>query len=221
MEAILAPHYPNNKFASALAVLLLAVTLVAGGHSAVTTVVLVSPINKIGLLARGYSVSSTRTGGCDVSGDFGPWSLSCGVGDTRYVACWPLATPGRASTARAVCLGSPWQHTVVMILTPGQKWSPANFTSTAPLSVAWGLELTTGLRCLQFFGSTNVVDDKAIRYFCADNKTALLDGTFDFAKTSRWTVGSAVVNHKTLQWRRGPRVSIEEAWFYVNRSRTG
>lgn len=187
-------------------------------YSPVTKVVLVSPINEAGALAKGYSVSSTQTGGCG-GGDFDAWSLTCGVGNLRYVACWPLATPGRTWTARAVCLGDPWQHAVVLISTPGQKWDLRDFTKTAPLSVAWGIELTTGLRCLQFFGSTSVVDGKAVRYFCADDKTALLDGTFDYQSTSRWTAGSAVVNYKTLQWHLGPRVTVDEAWFYVDRSR--
>jgi hypothetical protein len=108
-----------------------------------------------------------------------------------------------------------------MISTPGQEFNPADFTSTAPLSEAWGLQLSGGLRCLQFFGSTNDVDDKPIRYFCADNgTTGLLDGTLNTSKTARWTIGTAVLNHKTLQWHLGPRVSIVKAWYFVDRSRT-
>lgn len=122
----MASHYRKDKVAAFLSVVLLAAMLVANGYSAVTKVVLVSPINKVGLLARGYSVSNTRIGSCGVSGDFGPWTLSCGVGHITYVACWPLAMPGRAWTARAVCTDYPWQHAVISISTTGQKLVPAD-----------------------------------------------------------------------------------------------
>jgi len=190
--------------------------------SARTRVVYVRPTTKSGLLKPGYIISQRLDGGVCSEGS---WVVSgvayeCGVDEGAYLArsCWPIgkATKTGEVFAEVFCagMGMLWTHSGVEIrLQKAQKVSPLPM-KPAEQRLAWGVELTSGQRCIHLRGMADVFRGETVWFVCTGSDIGLL-GEPDRTRPV-WTIREVVFHPKkdaSASPSAGPLARITVAWY--------
>jgi hypothetical protein len=183
-----------------------------------TRIVFVSPVDAVGHLLPGYRIVATVHGSCD--GEGSEWAASpayhCGSGNGIYEACWPTnADPRRAIPV--VCLFTPWSHTVVRIDTNGLPALENEEQPSRRRLFPWGVQLTTGQRCLLDAGARSEFNGHVIDYHCGSRYEFLLLRPIDQDRPL-WSFGSVRWPRRRLEnghvvFEKGPTVYVQTAWF--------
>jgi hypothetical protein len=189
-----------------------------------TYVIAVEPIDANHQPLAGLKIEDRGTGICFTASDFAGNVYRCSGGRYIYDPCWK--DDADPSTPAVLCQGAPWDDHLYH-LTLRQPRLPS-FLSP-PLVVggdnAWGLELTTGERCLIVQGAHSYVgnppgevpENHVVDYYCR-SKTGkpearvLLRGID--RSNPRWRIATAC-STKRGRCQLGPKVGIAKAWYAV------
>jgi hypothetical protein len=180
----------------------------------------VTPFTSTGALRPGLHVAQQRSGRCETGSDSVPTDVyRCSFGN---VVADPCRREYRSVRPAVVCPQRPWDTNVVRVLLHSvAEGSPP---SKQPLAAEpWGIELTSGARCLAAQGAHAVVvheGRQSVVDYDRTNKLALLRGLARSGTT--WTI-RAIRWSSCVRPRSGfPRcpavgsVPIEIAWFGGN-----
>jgi hypothetical protein len=179
-----------------------------------TRVVYVRPTTRQGALRPGYKVSGRRAEGRCTGSEAATNGFRCSARSGLYPWCWPL---GRVTTARAVvCADTPWERTVTKI-TLSERLRP-NPRERAEPAVLWGVQLTTGQRCVTVPGKGEEFNGAIIRFGCA-GAPADLELLGEPAKTrAPWQIREIHVystKESRPRYMHGPIGLLAVAWYPV------
>jgi hypothetical protein len=179
-----------------------------------TRVVYARPTTRQGALRPGYNVSDRRAEGRCTGSEAATNGFRCSSGGGLYAWCWPL---GHVTTAReVVCTGAPWEHTVTKI-TLSERLRPNPLERSEP-AVLWGVQLTTGQRCVAVPGKGEEFNGAIIRFGCDGARSNLeLLGRPDKTRAP-WKIREIhVYSQKESRPRyiQGPIGLISVAWYPV------
>jgi hypothetical protein len=170
-----------------------------------TRVVSVTPESATDTLKPGYSVGFHRAGVTCEGSEVLPGDYRCGGSLGVFDPCWADAT----TTLPAVsCLFQPWSHDVFRLELTQPLGAP-NATGTAVY--VWGMQLSSGQRCLAFQGAHGSFDGQPINYYCPSDPALSLLGRPD-ARHPTWRIRELNSDARGDQ-RYGPSVAIAIAWF--------
>lgn len=190
-----------------------AVTIARAGTVA-TNVILVRPVDGHSHLARGYTITKTVSGDCQPGSEVVDGAYRCfGTDNLVYDPCW--ADLDHPSQPGVVCLIQPWSTTVVRMLLGGPPDAPVGSGGDPTSEPPWGVQLSTGQRCLAVQGSHDSFGDQPVDYGC-DGDLVLLRGFDEHGAT--WTVHTA---HDNGGYTAGPVASVTAAWFGLADAFTG
>jgi len=170
---------------------------------AATQMVRVIPVTAHDRLKPGYSIASRlHNGMCEPGSDVLAGVYRCFAGNFVVDPCWPDES---SSTPAVDCVLDPWKHQVVRItLRSRLTASPGG-----PL-VPWGLQLSTGQRCVAAQGTHSGIDNNRhiLNYDCSP-KLALVDQPNRSATV--WTIREAISRggNEVL----GPTVAIAKVYY--------
>jgi hypothetical protein len=181
-------------------------TTAAAAAQAGTRVAYAAPVDAGGHptgLAVGAQVAG---GGCESGSDsIGNVEVyRCGANDVIYDPCWAESAGG------VLCMQQPWATSVVRLAVPGIP--PGVDVATTDLDDPWGVELTSGARCLAEEGAHDTLGSKTVDFDCTGGPIhglELLRGVN--RSTPFWTYQSAIYNGSYQA--AGPTVSVATAWF--------
>jgi hypothetical protein len=164
----------------------------ATSHGEGTRVVYVRPTTRSGSLKPRYRVSARLSDGlCIGSSVFVTGvAYSCRVRTSGYHQCWPLR--GGAGAGEVFCVGKPWEHSGIEIGLQERLQPSVAESSTHRRRGTWGVELTTGQRCVHLNGALGAFHGVTVEFDCTGTNLYLL-GTPDQAQAF-WTIRE-VVNH--------------------------
>lgn len=171
-----------------------------------TRVLYAAPVDQLGDPTSRLPVSKQVSGDCergsDVIGNVEVYR--CGAGNALYDPCWSDSSGG------VLCMGSPWATSLARIEVAGV---PPGVTVTTPnLDDPWGVELTSGARCLALQGAHSRFGSSVVNYACTGGTITGLDLLNDANRsTPYWTYQSAT--YKGSGYVAGPTVSVASAWF--------
>jgi len=105
---------------------------------------------------------------------------------------------------------SPWATSVVHLAVAGV---PAGVDVTSPdLDYPWGVELTSGARCVAFQGAHDNFDGKVIDFGCTGGSVSGLSLLRGVSRTTPyWTYQTVIYNGPNQL--AGPQVTVATAWF--------
>jgi len=163
----------------------------------------VSPVTSTGVPAPGYQITAHASGAsCEAGSEAVGQAYRCFAGNFVYDPCWAA----KAAKPTVLCAADPWRHTA------------AELTVSSPLTAIpaegavagepWGVQLTSGQRCLLVQGAHGDFDGQVIDYYCQSG-LALLRGLD--RKTGAWTARSVVT--KSGRSSAGPVEQIATAWY--------
>lgn len=185
-----------------------------GGHRAVTRVVSgVTPFSAEGDLRPGLHVVRTAFGTCGPGSDVLPNDVyRCGDKNGILDPCW---RDYRSSSAAVACLTEPWSRSVIRLRLAAD---PAPSRGSVDLKAEpWGIELSSGARCIALQGSHDTVTGKGgspwIDYGC-ENKLSLVRG-IDRTQPL-WTIRAARGIRRRFRFKIIGRVAIKTAWYGGN-----
>ncbi len=173
-----------------------------------TRVLYVAPIDANGDLAEGFSVARTTHGECHPGSDAVPGpTYRCFTGNFIEDPCWAdSAVPGSV-----LCLTQPWAKSVTRV--DVNELEPNNEPVPKSLSYPWGVELTTGEKCLAFQGAHDQYRGRVVDYGC--NSAYLHGGRVLLRGMHRakpqWSFDSAWWTGRKYQPRH--RVTVRVAWY--------
>jgi hypothetical protein len=170
-----------------------------------TQVVSVSPETAADTLKPSYNVQFHRAGAsCEDRSDVLPGDYRCGGALGVFDPCWADAT----TTLPAVsCLFQPWSHEVyrLVLTTPLAAPNPVGAV------YVWGMQLTSGQRCLAFQGAHGSFDGEPINYYCPQDSALSLAGRPD-ATRAAWRIREVYTDAQGHE-RFGRSETIAVAWF--------
>lgn len=171
-----------------------------------TRILYAAPVDVGGHPRPGLPVSSNVSGHCESGSDsIGNVEVyRCGAGDYIYDPCWFDADGG------VLCMASPWDTSVVHIAVPGIP-TGVNVGST-DLNYPWGVQLSSGARCLAVQGAHDQFESKTVDYSCTGGSItglSLLRGVN--RSTQYWNYQTVIYNGSNQA--AGPVVSVASAWF--------
>lgn len=171
-----------------------------------TRVSYAAPVDMLGHPVPGLSVAAAVSGSCESGSDsIGNVEVyRCIAGNSIYDPCWADAAGG------VLCMETPWVTSVQHLSAAGVT-SGVNVTTT-DLDYPWGVELTSGARCVAAQGAHDTFESKTIDYYCSgggQSGLSLLRGVN--RSTPYWTYQTVVHNGSSAA--AGPAVSVVSAWF--------
>ena len=175
--------------------------------SPATSVVYVAPVDARGQPVPGLPVSETVEGSCEGEGSSdsvqGP-VYRCFSSNFVVDPCWAVAT-AQGSASTVLCMKTPWDTSVVKITTPGLTLGNIGATNR---DYPWGVQLSTGQRCIAFQGAHAQDDGQPVNFACPNNVVLLGHAN----RSSRvWTYHSAAWAGGS--YTAGPTVFVRIAWF--------
>lgn len=183
-----------------------AVSATTARSPSATGIVYAAPVDMAGHPIGGLPVGSQVSGACESGSD----SIAdvevyrCGAGNYVYDPCWADSAGG------VLCMESPWDTSVVHMAVPGIP--PGVNVASTDLDYPWGVQLTSGARCMALQGAHDTFRSKTIDYACSGGSVSglyLLRGVN--RSTQYWTY-QTVINSGSNQ-AAGPVVSVATAWF--------
>lgn len=162
-----------------------------------------SPFAPDGSLRSGLNVVA-REGECFFTSLKVASAYRCVTGNLLRDPCYadPRVDPAAGSPV-VVCVGSPWDRTVVRIALSDDLPRPEPSPLSAP--PIWAIELESGARCVFISGATNVVRGFRLNYGCTNG--GVLFGSPRTA-TSTWRIRYA----RNGDGRGMKLVAIRRAW---------
>jgi hypothetical protein len=176
--------------------------------SAATQVVYAAPVNASGDQVEGLTVARTVQGHCEAGSDSVPGpTYRCFFGNFIEDPCWADA----AVAGSVLCMAQPWSKTVVRIDVNELEPSPSPVPKS--LSYPWGVELTTGEKCIAFQGAHDSYRGRVVDYGCdgayLHSGRVLLRGMH--RSRPLWSFDSAWWTGRRYQPRK--RVQVRIAWY--------
>lgn len=156
----------------------------ASASAAPTRIVKISPITSSDTLKPGYTVGETHYGGtCHWGSDVMEGVYRCFAGNGVYDPCWA------ETNTRVGCLPNPWSHRVVRI-----NVNTALEASPFGRFYEWGLQLSTGQKCVAAQGAHDSFNKHIVNFACGHSyQLVLLDRPNK--RHSVWTIREAVYHH--------------------------
>jgi len=169
-----------------------------------TRVVEVSPTTSAGTLRAGYTVVQSRHGAsCEAGSDVISGVYRCFSGNDILDPCWAETVPMAAS--QVVCLLEPWSHEVTRLYL-----SSAPEASPPGRLYVWGVQLTTGQRCLAAQGTHALIHGQVVNYYCGPGYSHVLVGEPDRSRPV-WRIREARLERSGDKL--GSFVAIATAWY--------
>ncbi len=173
----------------------------------ITKVIYVAPVDGKGNPMTSLTVSTVVRGSCEDGSDVVSLKVyRCFF--ANYVAdpCWAV-TDQKPPLKSALCMEQPWAKTIVRVDTQGLP--SGNTSEPINLDFPWGVQLTTGLKCLALQGAHDIYAGQTVNYSCGHSGTSLL-GRID-RTGSLWSFESADWNG--TNYVLGTTVHVEVAWY--------
>jgi hypothetical protein len=187
--------------------------------SKATQVLYAAPVSADGQLIAGLHISGRVDGSCEAGvNNVGTQTAvynQCTTGTNIFYNCW-TAEHSVLPTSAVLCMDIPWDKSAVEIQTSGLppvQDIPGNLapdTALEALKEPWGVQLTTGQKCVAFDGSPDRFQGAIVRYNCGFNLWLLNNAILS---SPQWTFSTAIYKPKTSSYKSGPRVSVRIAWF--------
>ena len=179
-----------------------------------TVTVDTSPVDANFRPRRGVTVvnggAATQCGaGSDSVGD----AYRCFAAHAVYDPCWTdNANPG---TAAVLCQEAPWDRQVTQLTLPQGVLAPFEVPPT-PIrrDFPWGVQLTTGERCIAEQGAHDNYDGRVVDYACARGAGRVLLRGMD-SSGPQATFASAYYRPGAPSYTRGPTVRAAVAWYAI------
>jgi hypothetical protein len=180
-----------------------------------TRVVQVAPVDSAyqplpGIAVHSRGVAEECGAGSDSVGN----AYRCFSGHGVYDPCW---TDSASAVPAVLCLGRPWEKRAYRFTLAQGGLEPFY---GPPLRIGtyepWGVELTTGERCVAAQGAHDSFGHRVVDYYCEGkgggrDDRVLLRGID--RSHGRWQIDSATYNAKRGKYRSGPTVRIATAWY--------
>ncbi len=183
-----------------------------------TDVVFVAPVNSHGQPLEDLSVSQTTTGQCGAGSDSvtGAVTVYRCFGKT-YVAdpCWAVASKV-VPTRTVLCMAAPWSTSVIKLVTQGL---PSAKPAGTNLNFPWGIELTSGQRCLAVQGAHESFDGFVVEFNCghlsgkAQSELALLRGVDRVGAIWSYRSAEVLASKAGNTFSLGPIVHVRVAFY--------
>jgi hypothetical protein len=195
-----------------------AAAVAASASTAATSIVEVAPVEpdyqpKASLRIVSGGSASSCSAGSDSAGN----AYRCFAGNGIYDPCW--ADDADSAAPAVICQGRPWETSATTLTLAQGGLEP--FSSAPPSieqSEPWGIQLSTGERCLAAQGAHTILDRgrHVVDYSCEQpgrrvDDRVLLRG-IDRARGS-WSIRSAVYSPTAHRYKLGPMVRIATAWY--------
>lgn len=174
----------------------------------------VAPVDASGDQVEGLTIARTVHGHCEPGSDSVPGpTYRCFFGNFIEDPCWADAVVAGS----VLCMTQPWSTTLVRIYVT--ELEPSTYPVPKSLSYPWGVELTTGEKCVAVQGAHDEFRGRVVDYGCdgayLHGGRVLLRGAhrssplwgFDSAW---WTGRKYVVRkrvHVRIAWYGGPKPS--------------
>jgi hypothetical protein len=192
-----------------MGLIVVAIVLLSGSSAyAATRVIYVAPVDANGDQVEGRSVARTVHGHCELGSDAVPGpTYRCFFGNFIEDPCWAdAALPGSV-----LCMTQPWSTTLVRIYV--DELEPTTYPVPKSLGYPWGVELTTGEKCIAFQGTHDAYRGRVVDYGC--NAAYLHGGRVLLRGMHRsrplWSFDSAWWTGTKYQPRK--RVHVRIAWY--------
>jgi hypothetical protein len=128
----------------------------------------------------------------------------CFAGNYVYDPCWADSAGG------VMCMESPWAPSIVHLAAP--RIPPGVDVATTDLDAPWGVQLTSGARCVAVQGAHDKFAGKFIDFGCSGGPVrglALLRGV---NRSNRyWTYQTVIYKGSTVV--AGPTAAVATAWY--------
>jgi hypothetical protein len=164
-----------------------------------------APVDALGH-ATGLPVTSQGAASCESGSDsVGNVEVyRCFAGTGIYDPCWVDAAGG------VLCMASPWATSVVHLAVPDVP--PGVDIASPDLDYPWGVELTSGARCVAVQGAHDSFDGKTIDYGCTGGSPSGLSLLRGVTRTTPyWTYQTVVYGGSNKV--AGPQAAVAKAWF--------
>lgn len=170
-----------------------------------TLVEYAAPVDALGHptgLPVGTQASASCESGSDSVGNVEVYR--CFAGNGIYDPCWADSAGG------VLCMASPWASSVVHLAVAAV---PPGVDVTSPnLDYPWGVELTSGSRCVAAQGAHDNFEGKVIDYGCTGGSPSGLSLLRGVSRTTAyWTYQTVTSNGSELV--AGPQATVSTAWF--------
>lgn len=178
-----------------------------GAGAEQTQRVYVSPVTSAGAAVSGYRVTSHAAGAsCEPGSEAIGQAYRCFAGNGVYDPCWAE----KAAAPTVLCVADPWLRTAAQlrVSSPLSPIPGEGGASTGQADQPWGVQLTSGQRCVLAQGAHNAFNGQVIDYYCT-SRLSLLRGLDRTPAT--WTARSVVA--KSGQLASGPAEKIAIAWY--------
>jgi hypothetical protein len=180
-----------------------------------TRVVQVAPVDSAyqpvpGIVVQSRGVAEECGAGSDSVGN----AYRCFSGNGVYDPCW---TDSSSAVPAVLCQGRPWEKRAYRFTLAQGGLQPFY---GPPLHIGtyepWGVELTTGERCVASQGAHDSFGRRVVDYYCEGkgggrDDRVLLRGIH--RSHGRWRIDSATYNAKRGKYKSGPTVGIATAWY--------
>jgi hypothetical protein len=190
------------------AVLAAALASCSSSAYATTRVIYVAPVDANGDQMEGFTVARTAHGHCAPGSDSVPGpTYRCFFGNYVVDPCWA----DNAVAGSLLCMTQPWAKSLTRIDVDELEGT----TEPVPTSTSypWGVELTTGEKCVAFQGAHGEYRRRVIDYGCNNvydhAGRVLLRGMHRSGPL--WSFDSAWWTGKQYQQRK--RVGVRIAWY--------
>jgi Bacterial Ig domain len=164
-----------------------------------------------------HTIAGGSAGNCSAGSDSAGNAYRCFAGNGVYDPCW--ADDGDGATPAVICQGRPWETSATTLtLTQGGLEPFPSAPPSIDQSEPWGVQLSTGERCLAAQGAHTTLDRgrRVVDYSCEQpgrrvDYRVLVRG-IDRAHGS-WTIRSAAYSPSAHRYKLGPVVTIVTAWY--------
>ena len=177
-----------------------------GAGEAATSVVYVAPVDANGDPVEGLAITRTVHGHCEPGSDSVPGpTYRCFFGNYIADPCWVDATtPGSV-----LCMTQPWAKTAIRLFGSILEYSFEPVPKR--LNYPWGVELSTGERCVALQGAHDEYRRRVVDYSCGiDYVGRVLLRGMHFTQPL-WSFDSAFWTGKKYLPR--ARVTARVAWY--------
>ena len=182
-----------------------------------TRVVVVSPVDKGGELAKGYSVEKIASGYCNntsllnagprcfVTGHPEPFTAAV-RSTTDFMLCWALV-----DRKTAACVQSPWSKRVVEVRTLGLPPALPPIALRDNLAFPIAVQLMSGVRCAASGGASDLFNHEIVRFGCPGTKMSLLEPITQ--SPPYWSFQSVMASKTGTGYTKGPVVYVKTAYY--------
>jgi len=176
-----------------------------------TNVVYVAPVDRRGSRVKTFKVVRRLYGRCEPGSDVLTVPVfRCLSGTGVYDPCW-VVSDASAPNKVVWCLLQPWSRDVYRIVTRGLP-APGGSYKKPSLDFPWGIQLTTGQRCLAVQGTRDSYRGQAIDFYCTFPSKRLLGVLRGVDRHYPvWTYRTTWV--KSGRYTPGPTVKLRTAWY--------